>query len=160
MILLAGQTAEDISLFMLSRFGIVVTEEEVKDTILDGLGGGNSEDDCIDLMEVVATLFIPVLLKAAKVEVHGETLSDKYERPDPNILQKTLTMILEDVSRPTCLRILRRTCCDCCRTDIYIIILLEIFGLAERDRFRVMQRPSRSTKSCSEKYLPPTERRI
>ena len=108
-----NQTAEDISLFLLSRFGIVVSEEEVQEQILSGLGGGNSGDECIDLMEVVAILLIPTILKSSKIELSTSSsssssstnktttttiLSDKYQKPDPHLLHKTLSMILEDVS--------------------------------------------------------------
>ena len=91
-------TAEDISLFLISRFGIVVTEEEVEDQIMSGLGGGNSGDEVIDLMEVAAILLIPTILKAAKVEVQGEALSDRFQKPDPHLLKQTLEMMLDDAT--------------------------------------------------------------
>jgi len=60
-------TAEDIRYFLSSRYGIIVEEDDVRKTILSGLGGGASpeDDDVLDLMEVVAILLIPIFLKAA-----------------------------------------------------------------------------------------------
>jgi hypothetical protein len=86
----------------MSRFGIVVTEEEVRNTIMQGLGGGNSDSECIDLMEVVAILMIPTILKAsqdANSRKQGPALHEKLIKPIPDLLQTVLTMILEDVSR-------------------------------------------------------------
>ena len=69
----------------------------MRNTIISGLGGGNSDDECIDLMEIVAILMIPTLLKAFQVEVNAESLSEKLVPPAPNLLQSVLNMILEDV---------------------------------------------------------------
>jgi hypothetical protein len=58
--------AEDIQMFLSSRYGIKVDQETVKKTILHGLGGDSStDDDCLDLVEIVAMLLIPIFLKAA-----------------------------------------------------------------------------------------------
>jgi hypothetical protein len=88
----------DIAIYMRSRFGIVVTEEEVNNTVINGLGGGNSDDECIDLMEIVAILMIPTILKASKEATSEEILHEKLTQPEPELLQRVLTMILEDVS--------------------------------------------------------------
>jgi hypothetical protein len=55
--------ANDVKVFLRSRYGIVATEDEVKELIFSDLGGGN--DGCIDLVEVVSLLVIPYLAKIA-----------------------------------------------------------------------------------------------
>ena len=50
----------------MSRYGIKVSNEDVTNTILHGLGGYSEDDDVLDLMEVVAMLMIPIFLKAAQ----------------------------------------------------------------------------------------------
>ena len=82
---------------MCSRYGIVVTPEEVRKTILSGLGGGDSDEECIDLMEVVALLLIPALLKSTKTECLGGSLQEKMVEAVPGLLTSVLDMILEDV---------------------------------------------------------------
>ena len=50
--------------FLVSRYGIEVTEDDVRATIFAGLAGGAVEEDaCLDLVEVVAILVIPLLVK-------------------------------------------------------------------------------------------------
>lgn len=61
--------AIDISNFLCSRYGIKVSEEEVRKTILKGFGGGDEDDECIDLTELVAILMIPFLLKASNTRI-------------------------------------------------------------------------------------------
>lgn len=56
---------EDIVLFLSSRYGIKVSPGEIRKVVMKGLGGGDGDDVCIDLMELVAMLLIPTLLKAA-----------------------------------------------------------------------------------------------
>lgn len=58
---------DDIAKFLISRYGIKVTETEVAESIAKGFGGGGiSEDDgdTLDLCEIVALLLVPTLLKA------------------------------------------------------------------------------------------------
>ena len=58
--------AADISLFLMSRYGIDVTADEVSNTISKGFGGGGiseSDGNLMDLTEVVAMLFIPTLIR-------------------------------------------------------------------------------------------------
>jgi len=69
----ASLQAEDIQLFLSSRYGIHVDQQEVRRTVLSGLLGkqksGGEEEDAeagvLDLMELVAALLIPTFLKAA-----------------------------------------------------------------------------------------------
>ena len=151
--ILYTQTDADISAFLCSRYGIIVTAEEVRKVILNGLGGvvtvttipegeknlgGESSEQqeenkdvvvvpgspysSIDLMKVVALLFIPTILKAADAEVGNITISKKKKKrleeddgnedddddihdssvvmvpPPSNLLQSILNMILKDVS--------------------------------------------------------------
>lgn len=106
-------TAADIQLFLRSRYGILVDEEEVKGTIIAGLGGGDGNNEIVDLMEIVAIQLIPTLLKCARLEVAVEvldssrsttsrdpssTLPESLVRPEPDLLKRVLTMILEDVT--------------------------------------------------------------
>ena len=87
-------TDKDIVLFLLSRYGIDVTPEQVRSTIISGLGGGDEEkDDCIDLMEMVCMLMIPTLLKATSTD-----LPEGVVRPRDGLLEYVLNMILHDVS--------------------------------------------------------------
>lgn len=118
----ASIQAIDVVNFLSSRYGIRVTPEEVKQTILRGLGGGDGDDDVIDLAEVVAILIIPELIKAARQITYGplrqkerdEFESDwQYEEymrrfaladarmPDPDVLQVVLNNILQDVTGST-----------------------------------------------------------
>lgn len=90
-------TAEDIQFFLLSRYGIDVDEQEVKSKIIRGLGGGDEEeDDTIDLMEIVATLLIPTLLKATAEDVPKECVA-----PRGNLIRFVLDMILHDLCGTT-----------------------------------------------------------
>ena len=57
--------------FLLSRYGINVTEDEIRKSIFYDLAGGDSDDDCIDLTEVVAMLVIPYLVRVAVINENG-----------------------------------------------------------------------------------------
>ena len=109
-------------MFLSSRYGIKVDQEKVKNTILQGLGGDSSDDDdCLDLMEIVATLLVPIFLKAAATdtielteeqflaggEIDIDDLIESVEKnktteglePVPKgMLDYVLKMILHDVS--------------------------------------------------------------
>lgn len=74
----ASIEAEDIRLFLSSRYGIVVTTEEVQQIILNGFVTSNKEEENskgrddepnnqknLDLMELVTVLLIPTLVKAS-----------------------------------------------------------------------------------------------
>jgi hypothetical protein len=124
--------AVDIVHFLSSRYGIRVSVKEVQDTILRGLGGGDDEEECIDLTEVVAILLIPELIKAARTLLGNEEddvrpLSSedfKSERefkdhlrnseisqarmPNPEIIGDVFDMILKDTFGSTSPRKLDR----------------------------------------------------
>lgn len=87
--------AIDIVHFLSSRYGIRVTVKEVQETVLRGLGGGEGEEECIDLTEVAAILLIPELVKAAGT-------------PDTQIIGEVLDMILKDTVGSTSARKLDR----------------------------------------------------
>jgi hypothetical protein len=93
---------EDIVHYLMSRYGIAVTQEEVRETIIADLrvGGGDSDknEELIDLMEIAAIMMIPTLLKAARVEALHGSLHENIVNPTPNLLRSVLNMILEDVS--------------------------------------------------------------
>jgi len=94
------RVADDISLFLASRFRIFVTPDKVRETILAGLGGGEDEDECIDLMEIVAMLIIPSLIKAADEVLEGDVkkVSDEDTRPMKGLLNYVVKMILHDIT--------------------------------------------------------------
>mmetsp|Transcript_32868 Transcript_32868/g.67131 ORF Transcript_32868/g.67131 Transcript_32868/m.67131 type:complete len:832 (-) Transcript_32868:939-3434(-) len=61
--------AIDISKFLISRYGIKTTPEEIAETISKGFGGGGiseADGDIMDLTEVMAMLLIPNLIKAER----------------------------------------------------------------------------------------------
>ena len=88
-------TAEDIQRFLMSRYGIRVTEEEVNATIIQGLGGGSDQDDVLDLMEMVAMLLIPTILKAARQEY----LKDKKEGEQHDDDEREELAVLEESAK-------------------------------------------------------------
>jgi len=84
--------------YLRSRFGIDVTLEEFRSTILqEGLGGSDGEGEVLDLMEVTAILLIPILLKAAALE-QGNSLPDTIVPPPDSLLPTVLRIILHDVT--------------------------------------------------------------
>jgi hypothetical protein len=87
----------DIKAFLRSRFGIEVTLDEVRQTILQGLGGSDGEGEVIDLMELTAIILIPLLLKAAALE-KGQQLPAKTVPPPKELLGTALQIILHDVT--------------------------------------------------------------
>jgi hypothetical protein len=101
---------EDIKVYLRSRFGIEVTLEEVRQTILQGLGGGGAaggssagddddddEGEVIDLVELTAIILIPLLLKAAAVEKGQDLPSDAVPSPE-QLLETVVQIILHDVA--------------------------------------------------------------
>ena len=91
---------EDIKAYLRSRFGIEVTLDEVRNTILQGLGGSDGEGEVIDLMELTAIILIPLLLKAAAVIKQGDDrpLPPGVVPPPPHLLETALTILLHDVN--------------------------------------------------------------
>ena len=78
----------------MSRHGIVATGEEVRKLIFRGLAGGDSEDDCIDLTEVMAILIIPYLVKT----VQDKRQRDRKEGDGSFDIEYTNTDTLQDQS--------------------------------------------------------------
>eukprot|EP00804_Cyclotella_cryptica_P012970 CCRYP_002307-RC/>CCRYP_002307-RC protein AED:0.22 eAED:0.22 QI:0/0.87/0.82/1/0.81/0.82/17/751/915 len=71
--------ANDISLFLMSRYGIVASPEEVSNSISKGFGGGGiseSDGDTMDLTEVVAMLMIPSLVSAQQRRKNKQSAPD------------------------------------------------------------------------------------
>jgi len=116
-------THTDISLFLASRYGIIISEDEVRETVLQGLktttsttstkrsatlenddDDNNHSDgglDNLDLMEIVSILFIPVLLKAvADAESSNDDIiiPENLQLPPPEMLPSVLCMMLEDTT--------------------------------------------------------------
>ncbi len=88
---------EDIKAFLRSRFGIEVSLEEVRQTILQGLGGSDDEGEVIDLMELTAIIIIPLLLKAAAV-TKGQALPAGVLAPPENLMELAVKIIAYDVT--------------------------------------------------------------
>lgn len=91
---------EDIKLYLRSRFGIEVTLEQVRSTILHGFGGGDEGDaddgEVIDLMELTTIILIPLLLKASIVEGNGMALPEGILPPPDRLLQDVIDMVVHD----------------------------------------------------------------
>jgi hypothetical protein len=91
---------EDIQLYLKSRFGIVVTLEQVRSTILHGFAGGDEgtldATKVIDMMELTAIILIPLLLKVSIVEGDGGTLPEGVLPPPENLLKDVIEMIVHD----------------------------------------------------------------
>jgi len=51
--------AEDIKYYLISRYGIDVSTENIQNLILNDLGGGSDEAAVLDICELVAILLIP-----------------------------------------------------------------------------------------------------
>jgi len=81
--------ADDISLFLVSRYGLSITPEAVKDTILKAYGG-----EKIDLVELVSILFIPQFCKFAS----PPELTEDLENLCPHVIKGVLKMVLHDVT--------------------------------------------------------------
>lgn len=96
--------AEDVRLFLLSRYGIAVTKEQVRECILKGLAGGDEEGEVVDILEIVAILLIPMFVKVSDSVLGGRkrnsTLTSDQERllPPPTIIADVLQDILHDTT--------------------------------------------------------------
>lgn len=75
----------------------MVTDQQVQETILQGLGGGDGDQEVIDMMELVALLQIPVLVKGA-YGAHGKALPKGVVPAPDKLLEFALKIILHDVS--------------------------------------------------------------
>jgi hypothetical protein len=81
-------------LYLASRFGITITEEQVKDIVLHGLTA--DANDVLDLVEVVACLLMPTLLKV-KNQQAGNPLPHFVVEADKELVEKVLKTIQRDV---------------------------------------------------------------
>ena len=93
-------SADDISRFLMSRYGVKASTDVVRDVILggiiseSGLGRENTDNGAMDLMEMVAVLFIPLFLKQAAPDNQTEGLV----KACPNVVMSIAEMILHDVT--------------------------------------------------------------
>jgi len=110
----------DIVAFLMSRHGIEVTEEEVLDKIIGTFGQRtvDSRSD-IDLIQLLALLLIPLLLKAKQSLDQAQQASSTIRRqsgtclhrqkgdsrwPDADIIESVLRMMLHDATGDATLR--------------------------------------------------------
>lgn len=98
----ASLLAEDVRWFLSSRYGVVVSEAQVRETIFQGLGTGIASHNeganaVLDLMEVVTILFIPTLLKAAR-QREKDDLPEGVVAAPPGMVEYVLKMILHDTT--------------------------------------------------------------
>jgi len=118
---------EDIRLFLSSRFGIVVDDATIQRMILGDLAGtGKGENNpsltgegcdeegeqVLDLMELVAVLFIPTFIKAS-LQLNGKALPQDVTRAPSGMLDYVLKMILHDTTgtsspKPLSVELLKR----------------------------------------------------
>ncbi|CAJ1932922.1 unnamed protein product [Cylindrotheca closterium] len=99
--------AKDVRAFLLSRYGIELTKDQVRTVIFRGLAGGEGEDDAIDILEIVAILMIPMLVKVSD-ELLGSrpggarmsSIDEAKKRllPPATIIEDVLRDILRDTT--------------------------------------------------------------
>ena len=77
----------------------------MQETILHGLGGGSGEQEVIDMMELVALLQIPVLVKGAYA-ARGKGLPKGVVPAPEKLLEFVLKIILHDVRMAVCMQYL------------------------------------------------------
>jgi len=109
--------AADVKAFLMSRYGIDIHKEDVRKIIFKGLAGGEGEDSCIDIVETVSILIIPLLVKVSNRLQNGNKQGgaeaeedDRFKEdcapdddaqrlePPPNIIEDVLKCILMDTS--------------------------------------------------------------
>ena len=81
---------DDIAKFLMSRYGIKVTEEEVTETIAKGFGGGDlseEDGDTLDLVEMTAMMLVPTLLKA-EMSLHRDHLIQEMIKSGKQVLNE------------------------------------------------------------------------
>ena len=87
----------------MSRYGIEVTNEQVREVIFKGLAGGEGDHEAIDIIEIVAILIIPMLVKLVYTETatrRSKILTAAQERllPPANIIEDVLRNLIADFS--------------------------------------------------------------
>jgi hypothetical protein len=85
----------------MSRYGIGVTNKQVRDVIFHGLAGGDGEDEFFDIIELVAVLIIPMLVKLSKNNVRSSTMTKDQKRllPPAKVIQDVLHDIITDTTK-------------------------------------------------------------
>lgn len=83
----------DIQLFLKSRYGMLVSLDDIRRTIIESFGDG----DGIDLSELASMLLIPTLIKANDQSKQQQE-EDGVLYPAPNLVESVLGMILRDVT--------------------------------------------------------------
>jgi len=117
--------AEDVQAFLLSRYGIQVSRDEVLTLIFQGLAGGDSENDCIDIVELVAILIIPYLVKLVSEKDYKAIAAQQLlQSSDSNPLNQKIHKIDGNEEQLDLLSIDG----SCMVTDVLNIILADVFG--------------------------------
>lgn len=73
-------TAKDVKYYLMSRYGIDVTVEQIQKLVFHDLAGGSNETDCIDICELVAILLIPLLVKSKTADADFSSDRNVMER--------------------------------------------------------------------------------
>jgi len=84
----ASIEATDVKHFLVSRYGIKVTDEEVRNVIFNGLAGGDGTSVCLDLAEIVAILIIPLFIKILRdksTETEGIDKEHSFEKMNAHV---------------------------------------------------------------------------
>lgn len=61
--------ANDVAYYLISRYGMSVPIEDIRQTIFKDLAGGEKANECIDICELVAILLIPFFVKSVKGKI-------------------------------------------------------------------------------------------
>ncbi len=64
-----SRIAKDVRYYLISRYGLEISTEDIQKMVFQDLAGGCEDTDCIDICELVAMLLIPFF---AKVRVRRE----------------------------------------------------------------------------------------
>ncbi len=62
--------------YLMSRYGLKITKEQVQNLIFKDLAGGSNDTDCLDICEIVAILLIPFFVKNAKGDIGQSTITN------------------------------------------------------------------------------------
>lgn len=90
---------KDLSIYLISRHGIQITPEKLTELLLTDVHV-HSHEDRLDLIQIVAILFIPHLCKLA-MHANGIENNDTFVDEDLPTVNKVLQMIFHDATHST-----------------------------------------------------------